>query len=54
MVTTKNPEIKEKPRFGIGSLINRMAGTGQAEPTQNDIQKAHKDSDQNNYNAEGV
>ena len=54
MVATKNPEIKDKPRFGIGSLINRMAGTGQAEPTQNDIQKAHKDSDQNNYNAEGV
>ena len=54
MVATKNPEIKDKPRFGIGSLINRMAGTGQAEPTQNDIQKAHKDSDQNNYNAESV
>ncbi len=54
MVATKNPEIKDKPRFGIGSLINRMAGTGQAGSTQNDIQKAHKDSDQNNYNAESV
>ncbi|NCX69244.1 MAG: cell division protein FtsZ [Rhodobacteraceae bacterium] len=52
MVATKNPEIKDKPRFGIGSLINRMAGTGQAEPTQNDIPKAQKDNGQNNYNAE--
>jgi cell division protein FtsZ len=51
MVATKNPEIKDKPRFGIGSLINRMAGTGQAEPTQNDIPKAQKDNGQNNYNA---
>ena len=52
MVATKNPEIKDKPRFGIGSLINRMAGTGQAEPTQNDIPKAQKDNGENNYNAE--
>ena len=52
MVATKNPEIKDKPRFGIGSLINRMAGTGQAEPPQNDIPKAQKDNGQNNYNAE--
>ena len=52
MVATKNPEIKDKPRFGIGSLINRMAGTGQAEPTQNDIPKAQEDNGQNSYNAE--
>ena len=52
MVATKNPEIKDKPRFGIGSLINRMAGTGQAEPTQNDIPKAQKDNGENSYNAE--
>ena len=52
MVATKNPEIKDKPRFGIGSLINKMAGMGQAEPMQNDIQKVQKDSGHNNYNAE--
>ncbi len=52
MVATKNLEIKDKPRFGIGSLINRMAGMGQAEPMQNDIQKVQKDSGHNNYNAE--
>ena len=52
MVATKNPEIKDKPRFGIGSLINRMAGTGQSEPTQNDIPTSQKDSEQSNYNAE--
>ena len=52
MVATKNPEIKDKPRFGIGSLINRMAGTVQSESTQNDISKVQKDSDKNNYTAE--
>jgi cell division protein FtsZ len=52
MVATKNPEIKDKPRFGIGSLINRMAGTGQAELTQNDIPKAQKENGEDNYNAE--
>ena len=52
MVATKNPEIKDKPRFGIGSLINRMTGASQTEPTQNDIPKAQKDNGQNNYNAE--
>ena len=29
-----------------------MAGTGQAEPTQNDIPKAQEDNGQNSYNAE--
>ena len=52
MVATKNQEIKDRPRFGISSLINRVAGTGQAEPTQNDIPNVQKDSVQNNYNAE--
>ena len=52
MVATKNPEIKDKPRFGIGSLINRMAGTVQSEPTPNDISKVQKDSDKNNYTTE--
>jgi len=52
MVATKNPEIKDKPRFGIGSLINRMAGTGQSEQTQNDIKKVQKDSSQSIYNDE--
>ena len=49
MVATKNPEIKDKPRFGIGSLINRMAGTGQSESSQSDTSKAPKDSIQNSY-----
>ena len=52
MVATKNPEIKDKPRFGISSLINRMAGTGQGEPAQNDTPNVQKDSGDNNYNAE--
>ena len=52
MVATKNQEIKDKPRFGIGSLINRMAGTVQSEPTPNDISKVQKDSDKNNYTTE--
>ena len=52
MVATKNPEIKDKPRFGIGSLINRMAGTGPAAPIQNETLRSDKDSQRNNYNAE--
>ena len=52
MVATKNPEIKDKPRFGIGSLINRMAGTGPAAPRQNETLRSDQDSQRNNYNAE--
>ena len=52
MVATKNPEIKDKPRFGIGSLINRMAGTGPAAPIQNETLRSDQDSQRNNYNAE--
>ena len=52
MVGTKNPEIKDKPRFGIGSLINRMAGTGPVAPIQNETLGSDQDSQQNNYNAE--
>ena len=52
MVATKNPEIKDKPRFGIGSLINRMAGTGPVAPIQNETLGSDQDSQQNNYNAE--
>jgi cell division protein FtsZ len=52
MVATKNPEIKDKPRFGIGSLINRMAGTGLAGPIQNETLRSDQDSQRNNYNAE--
>jgi cell division protein FtsZ len=52
MVATKNPEIKDKPPFGIGSLINRMAGTGTAAPIQNETLRSDQDSQRNNYNAE--
>ena len=52
MVATKNPEIKDKPRFGIGSLINRMAGTGPAAPIQNETLRSDQDSQRNNYNLE--
>ncbi len=52
MVATKNPKIKDKPRFGIGSLINRMAGTGPAAPIQSETLRSDQDSQQNNYNAE--
>ena len=52
MVAKKNPEIKDKPRFGIGSLINRMAGTGSAAPIQNETLRSDQDSQRNNYNAE--
>ena len=52
MVATKNPEIKDKPRFGIGALINRMAGTGPAAPMQDETLRSDQDSQRNNYNAE--
>jgi len=52
MVATKSPEIKDKPRFGIGSLINRMAGTGPASPIQNETLRSDQDSQQSNYNSE--
>ena len=51
MVAMKNPEIKDKPRFGIGSLINRMSGTGPAAPVQNEILSSGQDSQQIDYNA---
>ena len=52
MVATKNQEIKDKPRFGIGSLINRMAGAGPAAPVQNETLGSGQDNQQNDYNAE--
>ena len=52
MVATKNQEIKDKPRFGIGSLINRMAGAGPAGPVQNETLGSGQDNQQNDYNAE--
>ena len=52
MIATKNPDIKDKPRFGIGSLINRMAGTGPAAPIQNETLRSDQDSRQSNYNVE--
>ena len=52
MVATKNPEIKDKPRFGIGSLINRMAGAGPAAPVRNETLGSGQDNQQNDYNAE--
>jgi cell division protein FtsZ len=52
VVAAKNIEVKEKPRFGIGSLINRMAGTNSAEPLQNEPPKAHPGISENKNNVE--
>jgi cell division protein FtsZ len=52
MVASKNKEVKDKPRFGIGSLINKMAGTNPAEPIQNEPPKARPDISENKNNVE--
>ena len=52
MVASKNKEVKDKPRFGIGSLINKMAGTNPAEPIQNEPPKARPDILENKNNVE--
>jgi cell division protein FtsZ len=52
MVASKNKEAKDKPRFGIGSLINKMAGTNSAEPIQNEAPKARLDISENKNNVE--
>jgi cell division protein FtsZ len=52
VVAAKNIEVKEKPRFGIGSLINRMAGTNPAEPLQNEPPKVHPGISENKNNVE--
>ena len=52
MVASKNKEVKDKPRFGIGSLINKMAGTNPAEPIQNEPAKARPDISENKNNVE--
>ena len=52
MVASKNKEVKDKPRFGIGSLINKMAGTNSAEPIQNEPPKARPDISENKNNVE--
>ena len=52
MVASKNKEVKDKPRFGIGSLINKMAGTNSAESIQNEPPKARPDISENKNNVE--
>ena len=51
-VANRNPEAKEKRRFGISSLINRMAGAGPAEPRQTETLNSEHDRRQSNYNIE--
>ena len=52
MVASKNKEVKDKPRFGIGSLINKMAGTNSAESIQNEPPKARPDISEDKNNVE--